>query len=68
MYLKPGCEAEYEKRHAAIWPELKKLLSDNGIYDYSIFWDQETNLLFACQKINGEGGSQDMGDNPVVQK
>ena len=22
MYLKPGCEAEYEKRHAAIWPEL----------------------------------------------
>jgi L-rhamnose mutarotase len=23
MYLKPGCEAEYEKRHAAIWPELK---------------------------------------------
>ena len=19
MYLKPGCEAEYEKRHAAIW-------------------------------------------------
>lgn len=27
MYLKPGCEAEYEKRHAAIWPELKALLS-----------------------------------------
>ena len=23
MYLKPGYEAEYEKRHAAIWPELK---------------------------------------------
>ena len=27
MYLKPGYEAEYEKRHAAIWPELKALLS-----------------------------------------
>ena len=23
MFLKPGCEEEYEKRHAAIWPELK---------------------------------------------
>jgi L-rhamnose mutarotase len=68
MYLKQGCEAEYEKRHAEIWPELKKLLSDNGVYDYSIFWDKETNLLFACQKVNGDGGSQDMGDNPVVQK
>ena len=39
MYLKPGCEAEYEKRHAAIWPELKALLSQNGVSDYSIYWD-----------------------------
>ena len=23
MYLKKGCEKEYAKRHAAIWPELK---------------------------------------------
>jgi len=68
MYLKPGCEAEYEKRHAEIWPELQQLLSDNGVCDYSIFWDKETNLLFACQKVKGEGGSQDMGDNPIVQK
>lgn len=28
MFLKPGFEKEYEKRHAAIWPELKKMLSD----------------------------------------
>ena len=24
MYLKPGCEVEYAKRHAAIWPEMVK--------------------------------------------
>lgn len=24
MFLKPGFEKEYEKRHAAIWPELKR--------------------------------------------
>ena len=36
MFLKPGFEQEYKKRHAAIWPELKKMLSDGGVYDYSI--------------------------------
>lgn len=68
MYLKPGFEAEYERRHAQIWPELKDLLSENGVYDYSIFWDKETNILFACQKVDGSASSQDLGSNPVVQK
>lgn len=53
MFLKPGCEAEYERRHAQIWPELKQLLSENGVYDYSIYWDKDTNILYACQKIKG---------------
>ena len=30
MFLKSGYEKEYERRHAAIWPELKKMLSDGG--------------------------------------
>ena len=55
MFLKPGFEKEYEKRHAAIWPELKKMLSDGGVYDYSIYWDKDTNILFACQKTSGSG-------------
>ncbi len=68
MFLKPGFEKEYEKRHAALWPEMKKLLSENGVFDYSIYWDKDTNILFAFQKTKGEGSSQDMGDNPIVQK
>ncbi len=28
MFLKPGFEEEYKKRHAAIWAELKELLSE----------------------------------------
>ncbi|MBP1613321.1 MAG: L-rhamnose mutarotase [Bacteroidetes bacterium] len=68
MYLKPGCELEYEKRHSAIWPELKKMLSDSGVCDYSIYWDKETNILFASQKVNGNESSQDMGHDPIVQK
>ncbi|MBQ5402159.1 MAG: L-rhamnose mutarotase, partial [Bacteroidales bacterium] len=42
MFLKPGMEQEYQRRHAAIWPELKKLLSDSGVSNYSIYWDRET--------------------------
>lgn len=68
MYLKPGYEAEYKRRHNAIWPELKELLTKSGVCDYSIFFDHHTNTLFAVQKISGEGNSQDLGSNPVVQK
>jgi|SRR5688572_17850528 L-rhamnose mutarotase len=68
MKLKPGCEAEYQKRHEAIWPELKKLLIDQGISDYSIFHDVETNILFAFQKVTGTQGSQDLKNNEVVKR
>lgn len=68
MYLKPGCKEEYRKRHNAIWPELKQLLKDNGVNNYSIFLDEETNILYAYQEISGEASSQDLGENPVVQK
>ena len=68
MFLKPGFEEEYEKRHSAIWPELKQLLKNTGVSDYSIFWDKDTNILFATQKIDGEQSSQEIGTDPVVQK
>jgi len=68
MKLLPGYKDEYKKRHDEIWPELEKLLKDNGISDYSIFLDEETNILFACQKQAGEQTSQDLKSNPVVQK
>ena len=68
MFLLPGCKEEYKRRHAALWPEMRKLLSDCGVYDYSIYLDEETNILFAFQKTRGEGGSQDMGNLEIVQK
>jgi L-rhamnose mutarotase len=54
MKLNPGLKEEYKKRHAAIWPELVKLLKDEGIGNYSIFLDEETNSLFAYQEQSGE--------------
>ena len=70
MYLKPGCEQEYAKRHAVIWPELKKMITeDQGVSNYSIFWDKETNLLFAYQECSKDTNSQDTTDvDPITQK
>lgn len=68
MYLNEGQKQEYIKRHNEIWPELKKLLKDNGISEYSIFLDEETNTLFAFQKVDGDAGSQDLGKTEIVQK
>jgi len=68
MFLKPGFENEYEKRHNAIWPELKELLSKAGVSNYSIFWDKETNVLYAYQETDGDGSSQDLGGTEIVKK
>jgi len=68
MYLNEGQKEVYRKRHNEIWPELKKLLKGAGVSEYSIFLDEETNILFAFQKVSGEGGSQDLGQTEIVQK
>ena len=68
MHLKPGCEAEYERRHREIWPEVKALLSQSGVYDYSIFLDKETGNLFAFQRTRGESGSQDLGGEEIIKR
>lgn len=68
MQLKKGCEKEYIKRHDEIWPELKALLSENGVYDYTIFLEHESGKLFAFQKVESGQGSQNLGSNPIVQK
>jgi L-rhamnose mutarotase len=68
MMMKPGCREEYIKRHNEIWPELAELIKAGGVSDYSIFLDQDTNILFAVQKVSGEQSSQEMGVNPVVAR
>jgi len=68
MYLNEGQKEEYKKRHDEIWPDLKQLLKDAGVSEYSICLDEETNILFAFQKVDGDGGSQDLGQTEIVQK
>ncbi|WP_245735169.1 L-rhamnose mutarotase [Pedobacter hartonius] len=67
MKLKPGFAAEYQKRHDEIWPEISALLKENGISDYTIFLDEETNILFAVQQVSRQG-SQELGQKEIIQK
>lgn len=68
MKLNPGMREEYRKRHSEIWPELVNLLKKEGIRNYSIYLDEETNTLFAYQEQSGESSSQDLGTTEIVKK
>ncbi|KAA8486678.1 L-rhamnose mutarotase [Arcticibacter tournemirensis] len=68
MKLNAGFKEEYKQRHSEIWPELRDLLKRKGISDYTIFLDEETNILFAVQKQEGATSSQDLSDDTVVKK
>lgn len=68
MKLKPGNLAEYKKRHDEIWPELTALLRESGIYDYSIFLDEETLHLFAVLKLKPNDKRAALPGHPVMQR
>lgn len=68
MYLNPGQEAEYIRRHDAIWPELVTLLRDAGISNYSIHLDRETMVLFGYLERRDDHRMDDLPSHPVMQR
>lgn len=68
MRLNPGMEAEYQRRHDEIWPELVTLLKDAKVSDYSIYLDTETNLLIGVLIRDKDHGMDALPDHPVMQK
>jgi len=68
MKLHPGCEAEYRRRHDAIWPELVDLLKATGIREYSIFLDEETHILFGVLWADDPQKLDTLPKNPIMRK
>lgn len=68
MQLKPGCQAEYERRHDELWPDLGQALSEAGIYDYSIFLDEETLSLFAVLRLRPDARPETLPSLPVMRR
>lgn len=68
MTLKPGCAVEYERRHDAIWPELEAALRDAGVFDYSIFLDEDGVSLFAVLRVTPYNRREALPGLPVMQR
>jgi L-rhamnose mutarotase len=68
MRLKAGSVDEYQRRHDDIWPELADLLRGAGIYDYSIFLDEDTLQLFAVLKLRPGHTAATLPEHPVMRR
>ena len=67
MQLKPGCLAEYRRRHDEIWPELVCKHTQYGICNYSIFVDEKTLTLFAFREIAAGVAPERMKEDALVR-
>lgn len=68
MFLLPGFEQEYKKRHDEIWPELAELLKQVGIQNYSIFLDTSTLTLFAYLEASDLSGLDSLPAQEIMKK
>ena len=50
--LRPGAEAEYDRLHAAVWPDVLEAIHRAGIRNYSIF--RQGRWLFSYCETAGE--------------
>lgn len=65
---KPGMAGEYEKRHNPIWPELKEVLKEYGVHNYSIFLHAPTGNLFGYLEIEDEPRFNRIGEMAVCRR
>ena len=66
--IKPGCKAEYIRRHDEIWPEMKELLKSAGICNYTIFANgDELFGYYECEQ-GIEFAERTQAQSPIVDK
>ena len=44
-YVKKDRLSEYKRRHAAVWPEMRKALSETGWRNYSLYLREDGQLI-----------------------
>ena len=68
MSINAGQEAEYEKRHRPIWPELEAMLKKLGVHNYSIFLHPQTRQLFGYVEIEDEARWAAIANTPECRR
>ena len=68
MKLYPGKAAEYEKRHNELWPEMIEMIHEYGGKNYSIFLDEETNVLYGYIELEDEQKWSESANTAICRK
>ena len=68
MKLYPGMAEEYEKRHNALWPEMRDMIHAYGGKNYSIYLDEETNILYGYLEVESEARWQESAHTEICRK
>jgi L-rhamnose mutarotase len=68
MFLYPGMAEEYEKRHNALWDEMKDMIHEYGGHNYSIYLDKETNVLYGYLEVEDEERWAKSADTAINRK
>ncbi|MGO8705663.1 MAG: L-rhamnose mutarotase [Candidatus Brocadiia bacterium] len=68
MSVAAGSEAEYERRHNPVWPEMQQVLKSHGVHNYSIFLHPETRQLFAYVEVEDEQRWKAIAQTPICRK
>ncbi len=68
MKLYPGMAEEYEKRHNALWPEMKDMIHEYGGKNYSIYLDAQTDILYGYLEVESEERWQASAETEICRK
>jgi L-rhamnose mutarotase len=68
MSVNPGQEAEYQRRHNPIWPELEATLKEHGVVTYTIFLDPDTKQTFAYVEFKDQAQWDAVAQTDVCKK
>jgi len=58
--LQPEVIAEYKRIHAEVWPEVLAAIAASNIRNYTIFFKEPENLLFAYWEYHGTDLAADL--------
>lgn len=68
MKIYEGQKDEYIKRHNELWEEMKEMIHNHGGHNYSIFLDEETNILYGYIEIENEELWAKSANTPINRK
>lgn len=68
MKLYPGMEAEYEKRHNELWPEMQDMIHEYGGKNYTIFLDKATLVLYGYIEVEDLAKWDESADTAINRK